>query len=291
MRIGIAGLGKMGATMAARLREAGEDVTVWNRSRAKAEATGLSVADTPCDLAGRTDVVISMLLDGPAVLAVYHGADGLLAGAAGKLFIEMSTVRPETQRALAGEVTRAGGAFVECPVGGTTGPARSGQLLGLAGGEAADVERARPVLEKLCRRIEHMGPVGSGASTKLAINLPLLVFWQSFGEAMALVRHLGKDPDWLVQLFSETAGGPNVLKVKAKSVAAALTGDEGVEAAFDIDSMRKDLRTMLEEGAAHGFPLPVAAQTLTAFDEANAAGLGGRDCAYMPAYWAKKADL
>ncbi len=290
MRIGIAGLGKMGTAMAARLHEAGEDVTVWNRSRAKAEATGLAVADTPRDLAERTEAVISMLFDAPAVQAVYYGADGLIAAAQGKLFIEMSTVRPETQQTLAEAVRQAGGAFVECPVGGTTGPARSGQLLGLAGGEAADVERARPVLEKLCRRIEHMGPVGAGASAKLAINLPLLVFWQSFGEAMALVRHLGKDPDWLVQLFSETAGGPNVLKAKAKAVAAALAGDEGVEPAFDIDSMRKDLRTMLEEGKARGFTLPVAAQTLTAFDEASAAGLGRRDCADMPAYWAKKAD-
>ena len=288
MRVGIVGVGKMGAAMAARLRETGEDVTVWNRSRVKAEATGLRVADTPRELAGYTDVVISMLFDAPAVHAVYHGVDGLLAGARGKLFIEMSTVLPEAQQGLAEEVTQASGSFIECPVGGTTGPARSGQLLGLAGGEAANVERARPVLEKLCRRIEHMGPVGAGASAKLAINLPLLVFWQSFGEALALVRHLGKDPSWMVQLFSETAGGPNVLKVKAAEVAATLAGDEGVETTFDIDSMRKDLRTMLEEGKAHGFTLPVAAQTLTAFDEASAAGLGRRDCAYMPAYWAEK---
>ena len=94
----------------------------------------------------------------------------------------------------------------------------------------------------------------------------------------------------MVQLFSETAGGPNVLKVKAAAVAATLAGDEGVEATFDIDSMRKDLRTMLKEGEAHGFTLPVAAQTLAAFDEASVAGLGGRDCAYIPAYWSGKAD-
>ena len=288
MRIGIAGVGKMGAAMAARLQETGEDVTVWNRSRSKAEATGLPVAETPRALAERADTVISMLFDAPALQAVYHGADGLLASARGKLFIEMSTVRPETQQALVAETRAAGGAFLECPVGGTTGPARSGQLLGLAGGEAADMERARPVLEKLCRRVEHMGPVGAGASAKLATNLPLLVFWQSFGEALALVRHLGKDPAWMVQLFAETAGGPNVLKVKAQAVAAALAGDPGVPAAFDIDSMRKDLRTMLQEGDTTGLRLPVAAQTLAAFDEASAAGLGGQDCAYMPAYWATK---
>ncbi len=289
MRIGIAGMGKMGAAMAARLHEMDEEVTVWNRSRAKAEMAGLPVAATPAELAARTDIIISMLFDAPAVSAVYHGPDGLLAAGAGKLFIEMSTLPPGTQQALGQDVREAGGAFLECPVGGTTGPARAGQLLGLAGGEPADLERARPVLSKLCRRIEHMGAVGAGASAKLAINLPLLVFWQSFGEALALVRHLGKDPDWLVQLFSETAGGPNVLKVKAKAVAATLAGDQGIEPTFDIDSMRKDLRTMLGEGGALGVPLPVTVSTLAAFDEASTAGLGGRDCAYMPAYWAGRA--
>lgn len=150
------------------------------------------------------------------------------------------------------------------------------------------MERTRSVLEN-CAAGSSTCPVGAGASTKLAINLPLLVFWQSFGEALALVHHLGKDPDWLVQLFAETAGGANVLQVKAKSVVATLAGED-VEPTFDIDSMRKDLRAMLEEGEAHGVTLPVAAQTLTTFDEAIASGLGGRDCAYMPAYWAKKAD-
>lgn len=290
MRVGIAGIGKMGAAMAARLHETGAHVIVWNRSRDRAEATGLPVAETPRALADQTDVVISTLFDAPAVTAVYHGADGLIAAARDKLMIEMSTVRPETQQALAEAVRQAGGAFIECPVGGTTGPARAGQLLGLAGGDAADLARARPVLEKLCRRIEHMGPVGAGATAKLAINLPLIVFWQSFGEALALVRHLGKDPAWLVQLFAETAGGANVLKVKAESVAATLSGHDDVAPTFEIDAMRKDLRTMLEEAAASGIPLPVAAQTLTALDEASAAGLGGQDCAYVPAYWAKKAD-
>ncbi|WP_027531736.1 NAD(P)-dependent oxidoreductase [Bradyrhizobium sp. WSM3983] len=289
MPVGIAGIGKMGTAIAARLHEMGEDVIVWNRSREKAEATGLPVADTPRELADRTDTIISMLFDATAVQAVYHGPNGLLSAAPNKLIIEMSTLRPETQQALALEVRRTSGAFVECPVGGTTAPARAGLLLGLAGGDAADVERARPVLEKLCRWIEHIGPVGAGASAKLAINLPLLVFWQSFGEALALVRYLGKDPEWLVQLFAETAGAPNVLKVKAKSIAAILGGDQDVQPTFDIDSMRKDLRTMLAEGDAHSIALPLAAQTLRAFDEASAAGLGGRDCAYMPAYWANKA--
>lgn len=290
MRIGIAGLGKMGSAIAARLAETGFDVAVWNRSRDKAEASGLTVADTPRALAQSCDTVITMLFDGPAVQAVFHGDDGLLAAASGRLFIEMSTVRPGTQEAMAAAVRQAGGAYVECPVGGTTGPARAGQLLGLVGGEPADIERAHPVLEQLCRRFDRVGPVGAGAAAKLAINLPLLVFWQSFGEAMALVRHLKLDPAWLVQLFSETAGGPNILKVKGKSIAAALEGGDTGAPAFDIDAMRKDIRTMVAEAEARGFTLPVAAETLHAFDQASAAGWGKRDCAWMPAFWAAKAN-
>lgn len=288
MRIGIAGIGKMGSAIASRLHDVGETPIVWNRSRERAEATGLIVADNPRLLAQSSDIVVSSLFDEAAQTEVYLGKDGMIEGARGKLFIDMSTVRPAAQQSLARSIAEAGGAFIECPVGGTTGPARSGQLLGLLGGSAADIERASPLLDKLCRRVEHMGPVGSGALAKLAINLPLLVFWQSFGEALALVRDLGMDPQWVVQLFSETAGGANVLKIKAPAVAAALAGDPAVAATFDVDAMRKDLQMMLDEAGAQGIALPVARQTLLAFNEASSAGLGDRDCAYVPAYWVSR---
>ncbi len=290
MRIGIAGLGKMGAAIAQRLQETGAEIVVWNRSRAKAEALGVPVADTPRALAEQADVIISMLFDAASVHAVYHDPDGILsAGLAGKLVVEMTTVRPQVQQDLAEAVRKRGGAFVECPVGGTTGPARTGKLLGLAGGEEHDVARARPVLDLLCRRVEHVGPVGAGASLKLAINLPLLVFWQSFGEALALVRHLNLDPIWLVEFFAETSGGPNVLKTRAAPIAKALAGEDPGPVTFDIDSIRKDLRTIVEEAASRGFTAPVSAQALASFDEAEAAGLGKQDCSRLPARWAAKA--
>lgn len=156
MRIGIAGIGKMGAAMAERLRETGEDVSVWNRSSEKAAATKLSVAQTPYNLALDSDIVISSLFDEAAIDTAYRGPNGLIKGARGKLLIEMSTVRPGIQQQLAHAVTQAGGSYIECPVGGTTQPALTGQLLGLAGGELADIDRARPVLDKLCRRVEHI---------------------------------------------------------------------------------------------------------------------------------------
>ena len=157
MRIGIAGLGRMGAAMAARLIEVGHDVTVWNRSPDKAKAVvdaGGRLAQTPAALASAVETVITCLTDADAIDQVYGGPSGLLAGdLKGKLVIDMSTVRPGVEVALAVKVRAAGAAFVECPVGGSTGPARQGKLIGLMGAEPADAARAKPILDQLCRRL------------------------------------------------------------------------------------------------------------------------------------------
>jgi 3-hydroxyisobutyrate dehydrogenase len=293
MRVGIAGVGRMGEAIAGRLQETGHDIVVWNRTADKVKSlvtAGAIQAETPADLVGKVDAVITILFDAAAVERVYHGESGLLSVAvADKMFIEMSTVRPHFQEVLAQAVRDKGGVYVECPVGGTTGPARGGQLIGLAGGEAADVARAQPLLDQLCRRLEHAGPVGAGAAMKLAINLPLLVFWQAFGEANALVRHLGRDPAWLVDLFADSAGGPNVLKGRGPAIAKALAGENPGPVTFSVDAIRKDLRTMMEEAEARGFALPVVARALSVFDEAADEGWGLRDGAWLPAFWASHA--
>src|SRR3984885_9933019 len=171
MHIGIAGLGRMGAAMAARLIEVGHEVTVWNRSAGKAKSLGeggAKTAATPAALASAVETVITCLTDADAIDKVYGGATGLLAGdLKGKLVIEMSTVRPGVEVALADKVRAQGAAFVECPVGGSTGPARQGKLIGLMGAQEGDAERARPLLDQLCRRIELCGPVGAGSGMKL----------------------------------------------------------------------------------------------------------------------------
>ena len=226
------------------------------------------------------------MTDAAAIDAVYGGSDGLLAAnVSGKLFVEMSTVQPDTERALADKVRASGASLVECPVGGTVGPALSGKLLGLAGGSLDDFDRARPILNQLCRRVDLLGPVGAGSSMKLAINLPLAVFWQSFGEAYSLCCHLGLDPAWVVELFAETSGGPNVLRARGSAVALALQSKDPGSATFDCDSICKDLRTMIAEGKTLGFPLPLAQQTLAVFDQASREGWGGKDCTELPAFW------
>jgi len=295
MKIGIAGTGRMGSAIAQRLIECGHTVTVWNRTPEKtkvAQAAGADLAASAAALVTDCEAIITILTNAAAIDSVYRGPQGLLSGEAkGRLFIEMSTVRPDTERALAAALEERGAQMVECPVGGTVGPAREGKLLGLVGADDGAFERARPLLEKMCRRVERCGPVGAGATMKLAVNLPLIVFWEAFGEAMALTRPLGFEPVRLVDLFTETAGGANVLKNRAALVAKALAGEDTGPATFDLDSMRKDLRTMLEEARSRGFELPAAASVLTAFDQASAAGQGGIDGVRIPAYVVKRSGI
>lgn len=293
MKVGVAGIGRMGAAIAERLLKHGHEVTVWNRTRAKAEALavhGAKVVDTPAQLASAVDVILTILTDAQAIAATFDGPDGLLAGAIkGKLFVEMSTVRPETERALAERVRAKGAALIDCPVGGTTGPARDGKLLAFVGGDAADLARVQPVLEQLCRRIEHVGPVGSGASLKLAINLPLLVYWQAVGEALALCQPLGLEPARLVSIFADTSGGPNVLKTRGGMLADAMQGKPPANTTFNIDSIRKDMATMIEEARALGYDeLPVTARALECFDEVSRIGLGDGDAVLLPMTWLKQ---
>jgi 3-hydroxyisobutyrate dehydrogenase len=280
-------MGRMGAAMAGRLLKQGHDVTVWNRTAAKTKPladAGATVAATPADLASGSELILTILTDAAAIDATYRGKHGLLEGAViGKLFVEMSTVRPEVERDLAKSVNAKGAFLIDCPVGGTVGPAQDGKLLGFVGGADMHVARARPVLEQLCRRIDHCGTVGAGAAMKLAINLPLSVYWQAFGEALTLCKPLGLDPAKLIEIFSETSGGPNTLKVRGTALADALRGKAPDPVTFDIDSIRKDLRTMLEEGRALGRELPVSARALECYDEASRKGLGPADAVMMTA--------
>jgi 3-hydroxyisobutyrate dehydrogenase len=293
MQIGIAGLGKMGSAIAQRLIEVGHDLTVWNRSPEKARPlanAGAKVATNPADVARTAQTVITILSDAAAIDAVYGGPAGLLAGdLTGKLFIEMSTVAPATETALAEKVRAKGAALVECPVGGTTGPARQGKLIGLMGGEPADIERARPILEQLCRRLEQCGPLGTGAVMKLTINMPLMIYWQALGEALALCRPLGLDPARLMELLADTSGGPNVLKVRGPAVATMLKGGDIGPVTFDIDSAVKDLRTMLGEGKRQGLELPLVERTLSCYEETKGKVSGAAEVSAVSVYWANRA--
>jgi 3-hydroxyisobutyrate dehydrogenase len=292
MKIGLCGTGRMGSAIVLRLLETGHEVTVWNRDARKTEplvAAGAKAAPTAAAVAQASEIVITMLLNADAIESVYAGEAGLLSTSLqGKLVIDMSTVLPETEEQLAARVRAAGGAFVECPVGGTVGPARTGKLFGFVGGADADVARAHPLLEQLCARIEHVGPPGSGARLKLAVNLPLLVYWQALGEALALAKPLGLPPERLIDILSNTAGTPAAMKMRGPDIASALGGKTLGPAAFDVTAARKDLSVMLDYAQRLGVSLPVAGAALGSYDEVLSAGHAGADAVSVPIYWSKR---
>lgn len=291
MRVGIAGLGIMGNVFVGRLVDAGHEVSGWNRSADKTKAAaekGARIAASPAELKRLADVIITVVTDEKAFADIYEGPNGLLAGDnTGKLFVEMSTVAPPAHEALEKKVKAAGGSFIECPVSGSVAVAREGRCLGFAGGSAADVDRARPVLDVLCRKVDNVGPVGAGAALKLAINLPLLVYWQALGEALALCEPYKFDPKFLIDLFAESTGGPNALKTRGPSIVTSLSGGE-VAVTAALDTLSKDTKLMLETAAAQGHDSPIIAGVSKAFADAQAAGMGQLDCSAYPVYWARK---
>ena len=292
MNIGIAGIGNMGSNIGARLMEVGHKLVVWNRTAEKTKPladAGASVVKTPAELTSSVEVVISLLIDTAAIDAVYLGPQGLLAGdAKGKLFIEMSTVAPKVETELAPKVRAKGAALVECPVGGSTAPARKGQLLGLMGAESADAVRAKPILEQLCRKVEHCGPVGAGAAMKLAINLPLMVAWQAYGEAFAIARSVGWEPKRLLDLFVESNGANKALAMRADMIVKMLEGKDPGPTTFSIANGVKDLRTMVATGEALGADMIATKAALAGFEDATKHGFGGGDGSRMTVYWTQR---
>lgn len=288
MGVGICGTGKMGSAIAERLIEDGRQVSVWNRTRERAQPLldqGAEFADSPAALAAGCDTVISIVIDDDAIAAVYEGEGGLLsAGLGDTLIVEMSTILPQTSERVAAGVRAAGGRFVECPVGGSVQPARNGQLLGLAGGEAADIEAARPLLEQLCRRLDHVGPVGAGAAMKLAVNLPLVVYWEAVGEALAIAGSAGIDLKQAADILGDTSGTIKVAPGRLPAIVDVVNGDRPNVAAFNLAGMAKDLRLMSDVAAGHNIAAPVTDAARQSYDAAVSDGWGEREGVLLSAW-------
>jgi 3-hydroxyisobutyrate dehydrogenase len=170
-------------------------------------------------------------------------------------------------------------------VGGSVGPAAEGKLMGFVGGDGALAETARPLLDLLCKRVEYVGAFGSGATMKLAINLPLMVYWQTLGEALSLIQPLGLDPKRVIDIFTETSGGPNMLKVRGGMISEALSGQASNQVTVNVATMRKDVKAMLEQGALSQMNMPVTAVALEKFNAAAEAGLDASDCTQLLVWW------
>ena len=289
MKVGIAGIGKMGNAIGSRLLSLGYSVTVWNRTSDKASTllnAGSQWASSPKALAESVDTVITLLTNEAAIDDVYSGTEGLLSGAgAHPTFIDMSTVNPAKPPELALRVQAVGAAYLECPVGGSIGPAKEGKLLGFVGGNAADLAKVQALLEHLCKRVEHVGTYGAGSTMKMAVNLPLMVYWQTLGEALSLIDHLKLDPQRVVDILSESSGGPNMLKVRGPLLVQALGHQKNDMVTVDVATMRKDMRTMLALAQTNHRELPLTSMALEKFNQAADSGLDGKDCTQLPVWW------
>ena len=277
--IGIAGTGRMGTAFARRLVETAHPVRVWNRSAGRT-AAAVAAGAVAVDLAGLAgaEVILLSLTDAVASASVLE--DLARAGVQGRLVIEMSTLLPDQAEALAAQAAAAGADFLHCPVGGTVAPALKGQLLGLAGGAAAAFDRAKPVLDQLCRRVEHLGSPGAAARMKLAVNLPLAVYWQTLGESLALLRGAGVPDDLAISLIADSSAGPAVLKTRAQVVVDTLAGADQ-PGTFDIAGLAKDLGLALRLAEAEGAEMPVAQSVASRYGAAITAGVGGFDGASL----------
>jgi 3-hydroxyisobutyrate dehydrogenase-like beta-hydroxyacid dehydrogenase len=265
--------------MAASLRRAGFELVVWNRTAATAErwaaAHGAEVAATPAAVGERCEVVVTMVVDGPQVESVLLGEDGYaVAAEPGSLCVDMSTIGRSWARRIGAALEQRGMRFVDAPVTGSAPRAEDGTLTVMAGGDAGDFDRARPLFEAMGELIVHVGPLGDGQMVKLVNNAVAASNAAVLAQGLLLARGADLDLDQLVRVMSAGAGGSAMLALKAQPMI-----DRDYPTLFKLEHMLKDLRLCLEEavelnlGDAVGF----FRETEQILAEAEQRGLGDRD--------------
>lgn len=266
----------MGTGMAHRLLAAGFPLAVYNRNSARAvplAAAGAQVAASPREAAAGAGVIVSMVADDAVSRAFWLGAHGALAGAApGTLLIESSTLSVGWIGELARAAAAHGCEFLDAPVTGSRNQAAAGELNFLVGGEAATLEKARPVLAAMSRSITHLGPSGSGALVKLINNFVCGVQVAALAEALAMIERSGLDRAKTLEVLTSGAPGSPVVK----TVAARMTAPDFTPN-FLLRLMAKDLAYAVAEGGRHAVPLTTAAAALGLFEKAVAHGDGDKD--------------
>lgn len=279
LHVAVVGTGRMGGAMAGRIAAAGHSLTVWNRSRDKAEAVaaglpGVVVAGTARDAAAAADVVVVSLADDRAAASAYRGDDGLLAGLRpGVVVADTSTLAPETIRRLGEEAGATGAQLADTPVSGSVASIDGGAVLVMAGGETDAVERARPALESFAQRIILLGPLGSGSTMKLAVNALVFGLNQALAEALVLAERAGVERSLAYEVFASSAAGAPFVAYKR----AAFDDPDSAPVAFALDLVAKDLDLAAALAAEVGAPVPQLETNRRVIGEAIAAGLGDAD--------------
>jgi 3-hydroxyisobutyrate dehydrogenase-like beta-hydroxyacid dehydrogenase len=278
--VGFVGLGAMGSRIAGRLLASGHQVYGTDRTASKGTALverGLAWCGTPREVSAAADVTFSMVSDDAAVEAITSGPDGILAGLApGKIYVDMSTIGPETSRQVAARVRVLGAEMLDAPVSGSVPAAEDGTLTIMVGGEEETFRAVEPLLRALGRTVTHVGTNGQALLLKLAINASLGAQMLAFSEGVLLAERGGIDRKLAVDVMTDSAIGSPMLRARAPFVL-----DLPDDAWFDVRLMRKDLGLALEAARALAVPVPAAATTAELLTWAGELGYGRRDIAAL----------
>ena len=278
--VGFVGLGVMGGGVAKRLLDAGHRVTVWNRTRAKADwllEAGARWADSPREVAEGSELTFTMVTNTAAVQAVCEGPDGILAGLGeGKVYVDMSTASPANTRSLAERVEQLGAQMLDAPVSGSVITLEQGKLSIMVGGDAEVFERAKPILEAIGPRVFHVGPNGAAVTMKIATNLSLAVQMLAFSEGVLLAEKSGIPRETAVEVLLASVIASPMVAYRGPFVL-----EQPDEAWFDVNMMQKDMNLALELGHELDVPLPTTAVTNELLTAARGMGLEEKDFAVV----------
>lgn len=285
IRVGFAGLGRMGAAMGEHLVTTGFDLTVYNRTAAKADAFAKAhscrSARTPRELAEASSIVVTMVADGPALVALLEGDDGLLAGLApGSLVIDMGTTGIEHTQLARSRLAERDVALVEAPVSGSVAAATGKTLLVMAAGDDEAVGRAFPVLEALAGKIIRVGGPGAGAAMKLAVNAVVFGLNQAIAESLVLAERSGIDRSTAYEVFASSAIAAPIVHYRR----AVFERPETTPVTFSVDLANKDLGLILTLASEVGMRMPQAEANLAVMEQAGRFGLGDHDMGEVATY-------
>ncbi len=287
--VGFVGIGNMGQRMAANLAKAGYLLSLYNRTRAKAEAlankwveeAAITVCTSPAEVATRSQVVLTMVSDCQALQDVYEGADGLAAGMCpGMVAVEMSTVGPKTVERLAQQIEEVQCTLVDAPVSGSVAMAEAAQLTIMAGGQPQDIERVEPILALLGSHVFHVGPLGTGAAMKLAVNTIIYGLNQALSEGLILAERAGIDRLMAYKIFACSAIAAPFVHYRRE----AFERPGEVPVALRLSLAEKDLHLILELAQQLQTPLPQAMSNVAVLEKASSQGFEDHDVSGVSEY-------
>jgi 3-hydroxyisobutyrate dehydrogenase-like beta-hydroxyacid dehydrogenase len=279
-KLGFVGLGVMGSQMVNRLLEKGHTVTGYNRTRAKAQwliEKGMQWADSPRAVAAASDITFAMVTNAAAIAAVTDGPDGIIAGlAAGKFFIDMSTVSPEVSRATAAKVRAKNADMVDAPVSGSVITLQEGKLSVMVGGRKETFERVKPLLLDIGPKVTHVGANGLALAMKIAVNLSLAVQMMAFSEGVLLAEKSGIRREVAVDVLTHSAVASPMIQYRGPFIL-----QQPDEAWFDCNMMQKDMLLAMELGRQLNVPVPTTAVSNEFLTAARGMGWEKKDFAVV----------